>query len=272
MTHPLVGGVVLVTGASSGIGRELAIEIAPHAKSIALVARRKDRLDQLAAQLEKSKPGLKAFAVECDLADLAACDRMLETVEKELGPIDVVVNNAGFGDLGVFDKADWKKTKQMIDLNVTALVYLTHKLIGGMIARDRGGVLNVSSGFGLTFAPGGSVYVGTKHFVTGFTECVRLDVAGLNVVVTQVCPGPVTTEFNDNIGNFTGQEPPKFVTVTARQVAKGSIRAFLKKKAMYIPGFWMKLLIPLGMHTPRWLLRFLYGFGGKVLRKKQLSA
>jgi hypothetical protein len=272
MTHPLIGGVVLVTGASSGIGRELAIHVAPHAKAIALVARRKDRLDQLAAELEKSKPGLKAFAVECDLADLSACDRMLAEVMKELGPIDVLVNNAGFGDLGVFDKADWKKTKQMIDLNVTALVYLTHKVLPGMVERNRGGILNISSGFGLTFAPGGSTYVGTKHFVTGFTECLRLDMAGLDVVVTQVCPGPVKTEFSDNIGNFTGQEPPGFVTVTAKHVARGSVRAFLRKRAMYVPGFWISLLVPLGMHTPRWFLRFLYSFGGKILRRKQMSA
>lgn len=270
--HPLVDGIVVVTGSSSGIGREIAIEIAPHAKAIALVARRKDRLEKLAAELEKAKPGLKTLAVECDLGDLAACDRMIAEIEEKLGPIDVLVNNAGFGDLGVFDRADWKKTKQMIDLNVTALVYLTHKVIGKMVARAKGGILNISSGFGLTFAPGGSTYVGTKHFVSGFTECLRLDMAGTGVVVTQVCPGPVATEFNDNIGNFTGQEPPSLVVVSAKRVARASVRGFLKKKAMVIPGFWMKLLIPLGMHTPRIILRFLYAFGGKILRKKQLTA
>jgi len=197
---------------------------------------------------------------------------MIDEVKSKLGEIDVLVNNAGFGDIGVFDRADWKKTKQMIDLNVTALVYLTHKVLGGMVERNRGGILNISSGFGLNFAPGGTTYVGTKHFVTAFTECLRLDVAGLDVVVTQVCPGPVTTEFNDNIGNFTGAEPPRFVTVTAKRVARTAVRAFLKRRAMVIPGFWIGLLVPLGMHTPRWFLRFLYSFGGKLLRRKQLAS
>lgn len=271
MTHPLAGGVVVVTGASSGIGRELAMEMAPHAKAIALVARRKGRLDQLAAELEKSRPGLRVMAIECDLTDLAACDRMLADVRDNLGEVDVLVNNAGFGDLGVFDRADWKKTKQMIDLNVTALVYLTHKVLGGMVERNRGGILNVSSGWGVNFGPGLSAYVGTKHFVTGFTESLRLDMAGTSIVVTQVLPGPVATEFIDNIGNFTGRNPPAFVTVTAKRVARVALKGFLKRRAMIIPGFWMGIFIPLGMHTPRWLLRFLFSFGGKLLRRKQLA-
>ena len=264
-------GVVVITGASSGIGREIAFEISTHATAVALVARRVDRLEALASDLEKKKPGLKAIAVACDLVDLSACDAMLAEVESKLGPIDVLVNNAGFGDLGVFDRADWTKTKRMIDLNVVSLVYLTHKLLRGMVERARGGVLNISSGFGLTFGPGLAAYVGTKHFVSGFSECLRLDLAGTGVAVTQVCPGPVATEFNDTVGNFTGNEPPAFVVVSARRVARAAVRGYLKRRALVIPGFWMKLLIPLGMHSPRWVMRLLYAVAGKLLRKKQLA-
>jgi hypothetical protein len=181
------------------------------------------------------------------------------------------VNNAGFGDLGVFDRADWQKTKRMIDLNVTSLVYLTHKVLGGMVARRRGGILNISSGFGVTFMPGLSAYIGTKHFVSGFSEALRLDLAGTGVFVTQVCPGPVATEFGEHIGNFTGREPPSFVVVSAEKVARTAVRGFSARRALVIPGFWMKILIPLGMYTPRWILRLLYASAGKLLRKKQLA-
>lgn len=264
--------VAVITGASSGIGREIARAIAPHVKAIALVARRRDRLEALAAELEGGRPGLRARAFECDLVDLAAASAMLAEVKAAFGDVDVLVNNAGFGDFGVFDRADWEKTKRMIDLNVTSLVYLTHQVLPNMIERDRGAILNVSSGFGLTFSPGLAGYVGTKHFVSGFTESLRLDLAGTNVVATQVCPGPVATEFSEGIGNFTGREPPGFVTVTPDVVARAAVRGLLARRALVIPGLWMKLLVPLGMYTPRFVLRLLYASLGKLLRRKQLEA
>lgn len=272
MTHPLDGGVVLVTGASSGIGRELARQLAPRAKAVALVARRKERLDALAAELEAAKPGLRALAVSCDLSDLEACDRMLAEVERELGPVDVLVNNAGFGDMSMFDRADWPKTKRMIDVDVTALVYLTHRALPGMVARGRGGILNVSSGFGLNLAPGFAGYVGAKHFVTAFTECLRMDLCGTGVVVTQVCPGPVDTEFDDNLGNFLGRQAPAFVTLSPARVARAAVRAFLCRRALVIPGFWMKGLVRLGAWSPRWLLRWVYGLAARAMRRRQLAA
>ena len=136
MTHPLDGGVAVVTGASAGIGKELAAEIAPRAKAIALVARRKDRLEALAKELEASRPGLRALPIECDLSDLASCDAMLAEVESELGPVDVLVNNAGAGDMTIFDRAEWDKTRRMIELNVTALVYLPRCTAGTTRPRE----------------------------------------------------------------------------------------------------------------------------------------
>lgn len=271
MAHPLDGGVAVVTGASAGIGAALARAIAPRAKAIALVARRKERLEALAKELEAARPGLRAIAVACDLTDLGACDAMIAEVERELGPIDVLVNDAGFGDMGVYDRADWDKTRRMIDLNITALAYLVHKVAPGMVARGRGGILNISSGFGLTVTPGFSAYIGTKHFVSGFTEGLRMDLAGTGVVVTQVCPGPVATEFNDHLGNPTGQDPPKLLVISAEACARAAVRAFLARRALVVPGFWMKLLIGMGTSTPRWVLRLFWGPIAKVLRKKQLA-
>lgn len=268
MSSPIDDGRVLITGASSGIGRELALRIAHRAKAILLVARRRERLDELAAELTKLRPALEVRVFACDVTDRAATDAMLA----EAGTVDVLVNNAGLGDLGVFDRANWEKTERMIALNCTSLLYLTHRLVGAMVGRGRGGILNISSGFGLTFGPGMAAYIATKHFVSGFTEGLRLDVAGTGVVVTQVCPGPVATEFEENIGNFTGLHAPKFVEISAAACARASIRGFDWRRALVIPGFWIKVLLFLGLWTPRVILRLLYAPAARALRRKQLAA
>src|SRR6185369_4783177 len=120
----------------------------------------------------------------------------------------------------------------------------------GMVSRDRGGVLNVSSGFGLGVMPAFAAYIGTKHYVTGFTEGLYADLAGTRVTVTQVCPGPVATEFEDNVDNFTGMKPPAFIEITAEHCARAAVRGFDRRRAMIIPGFWMKLVMLSSDLTP----------------------
>ncbi len=271
VSSPIDQGVVLITGASSGIGRALALEIAGRARAVALVARRKDRLEALRAELLAARPGLEVLALGCDVTDRAQTDAMLAEVEAAVGPVDVLVNNAGFGDLGVFDLTDWGRIDQMIALNVVSLTYLTHRVVGPMVARGRGGIVQVSSGFGLTFLPGMAAYIGTKHYVTGFTESLRLDLSGTGVRVTQVCPGPVATEFNDHIGNFTGMDPPGIVTISAERCARAAVRALDRGRALVVPGLLMRLMIFLGVRSPRWLLRALYAPAGRALRRKQLA-
>jgi len=271
MPSPFDGGVVLITGASSGIGRALALQIAHRARAIALVARRKDRLEELKSELLTRNPSLRVAVSAADITKPEARDAMLAAVEAEVGPVDVLVNNAGFGDLGVFDRADWEKNERMIALNVTALTHLTHRVVRGMVARGRGGILNVSSGWGLTFGPGLSVYIGTKHFVTGFTEGLRLDLAGTGVRVTQVCPGPVATEFNDTVGNFTGMSPPGLVEISAERCARAAIRGLDRGRALVVPGLLIRLILFLGTKTPRFILRLFYAPVARLLRKKQLS-
>lgn len=271
MPSPFDDGVVLITGASSGIGRALALQLARRARAIALVARRKDRLDELKGELLKANPSLRVSVHACDITKPDDREAMVTAVEAVAGPVDVLVNNAGFGDLGVFDRTDWGKTERMIALNVTALTFLTHRLVKGMVARGRGGILNVSSGFGMTFAPGMATYVGTKHFVTGFTEGLRLDLAGTGVRVTQVCPGPVATEFIDTIGNFTGMAPPSIVEISPERCARSAIRALDWGRAMVVPGVIMWLVIFLGVVTPRWIMRLFFWPTARLLRKKQLA-
>jgi short-subunit dehydrogenase len=271
MPSPFDGGVVLITGASSGIGRALALQIAHRARAIALVARRKDRLEELKSELLTRNPSLRVVVSAADITKPEAREAMIAAVEAEAGPVDVLVNNAGFGDLGVFDRADWEKNERMIALNVTALTHLTHRVVRGMVARGRGGILNVSSGWGLTFGPGLSVYIGTKHFVTGFTEGLRLDLAGTGVRVTQVCPGPVATEFNDTVGNFTGMSPPGLVEISAERCARAAIRGLDRGRALVVPGLLIRLILFLGTKTPRFILRLFYAPVARLLRKKQLS-
>jgi short-subunit dehydrogenase len=202
------------------------------------------------------------------LTDCAAIDAMLAAVADEVGTVDILVNNAGFGDMGMFDLADWTKTKRMIDVNVTALCYLTHRLVGPMVARGRGGVLMVSSGFGLTFLPGFAGYVGTKHFVSGFSESLRLDLRSSGVVVTQICPGPVATEFEEHVGNFVGR-PQGFAEISAERCARVALRGLERGRAVVIPGVIIGVAMLLARLTPRWLLRLIYAPGARWLRKKQ---
>ncbi|EYF00979.1 SDR family NAD(P)-dependent oxidoreductase [Chondromyces apiculatus] len=271
MTSPLDQGVVLITGASSGIGRALALRLGPRAKALVLAARRKDRLEALREELTRATPALNVLVVECDVTDRTQTDAMVTRIEADLGGVDVLVNNAGYGDLGAFDLADWQKTERMIALNVTSLTYLTHRVLRRMVARRRGGVMNVSSGFGLTFGPGMAAYIGTKHFVSGFTEGLRLDLAGTGVRVMQVCPGPVATEFHDTVGNFTGMDVPGLLMISAETCAAAAIRGFDRGRALVVPGFLMRVLLFLGGYSPRWLLRVLYAPAARALRRKQLA-
>src|SRR5262245_30878299 len=211
MRPPIDGAYVLITGASSGIGRELARLLAPRAHTLVLVARSVERLAELSSELEKVRPELQVVVDKCDLSVVGAEAAMLERVLPKVGRIDVLVNNAGVGDMSLFDMSDPKRVIDMIHLNVTSQVALTRALVGPMVERGSGGILNISSGFGLSFLPGFAAYIGTKHFTTGFTEALRSDLAGTGVVVTQVCPGPVATEFEQNIGNFTGVKQPSIV-------------------------------------------------------------
>lgn len=263
--------VVMITGASSGIGRELARQLAPRAKTLILVARRRDRLEELRAELAALRPELGVHLEVRDLADTTALKAMVASVREAVGDVDVLINNAGVGDLGIFDRSDARKIECMITLNVTSLALLTHALLPSMVEKRRGGILNVSSSFGLAFLPGFAAYIGTKHFVTGFTESLRADLAGTGVTVTQICPGPVATEFEQNVGNFTGQKIPSFVEISGERCARIALRAFERGRALVIPGFLMRAVMLMTALTPRFALRIFANVVGRTLRKHQLA-
>ena len=272
MASPIDGGTVLVTGASSGIGMALARMIAMRASTLVVVARRVDRLVNLKEELTNARRALRVEVIACDLSRRDEVEKLVSTLAARSLTIDVLVNNAGVGLMGMFDLADPARVVRMIDLNVTSLTMLTSALLPGMVERGRGGVLNVSSGFGLAAMPAFAAYIGTKHYVTGFTEGLHADLAGTGVRVTQVCPGPVATEFESGIGNFTGQKAPGFLEITAEQCARAALRGFDRGRAMVVPGFWMKLVMLVNDLSPRFMRRLFARMLGPAARKKQLGA
>ncbi|MHC4829738.1 MAG: SDR family NAD(P)-dependent oxidoreductase [Planctomycetota bacterium] len=262
------GVSALVTGASSGIGREIARQLAPDVGRLVLVARRASRLEELAAELKQARADLRVDIHPCDLNDRAALVKVLEAIDAG-GPIDVLINNAGLGDVGLFELADWEKLEGLMTLNMNALTFLCRHYVNSMIERKRGGILNVSSGFGLVFMPGVATYMATKQYVTAFTEALRLEVKGLGISVTQCCPGPVKTEFEGMAGNPTGQSVPGFMEITPQHCARSALKGLGRGRAMVSPGFLPWLITGLGRLSPRWVLRIAFGWMAPALRKRQ---
>lgn len=267
MRPPVDNGVILLTGASSGIGAAMATLLAPRASGIALVARRADRLTALAERL-RHHPNLTVTVHPCDLTDLDATAAMVDAVEAAHGQVDVLINNAGLGDIVLFENSSWEKNRRMIDVNITALLFVTHRVLPGMVARGAGGICNVSSGFGLTWMPLFAAYVGTKHFVSGFSESLRCELAGTGVAVTHICPGPVATEFEAQAENRTAHAVPALVQISAEQCARQGLHGFLRGRALVVPGWISWFGITLGRMTPSWVLRRLYAAQGPRQRRR----
>lgn len=251
----------------------IAREVAPRAKTLILVARRVNILEELKTELQTKNPKLNVEVFACDLADREATKTLPARLrERGVDAVDVLVNNAGVGMMGMFDRADPDKLANMIDLNVTGPTLLTRALLPGMIERKRGGLINVSSGFGMAVMPSFAAYCATKHYITGFTEALVSDLAGTHVTVTQVCPGPVATEFEQQIGNFTGVKAPSFVEISATRCARSAIRGFDRGRAMVIPGIVIRVVMWINALSPRFMRRLVASLIGRVARKKELSA
>lgn len=264
------GGTILVTGASSGIGMAIARLVAPRAKTIVLVARRVDRLEELKRALLEHRSSLRVEVIPCDLSSREDLAKLVAEVGERGVEVDVLVNDAGVGMMGMFERADVAKTTFTIDVNVTSLTLLTLAFLPRMVERRSGGVINISSGFGLGVTPMFAAYLATKHYVTGFTEGLCADLAGTGVVVTQVCPGPVRTEFEQTMGNASGTKVPAFIEISAEHCARSAIRAFERRRAMVVPGITMKIVMLINALSPRFMRRAFAGLLGRIVRKKQL--
>lgn len=251
-TMKLDGCSALITGASAGIGREFARQLASRARSLLLIARRDERLIELADELQRKQPKLIVHIRKVDLVDLAQLQDFLAWLAREKLQIDLLINNAGLGDSGPFAESNPDRNKEMTLVNVTALTLLTRHLLPDMIAQRRGGILNVSSSAGFLPIPGSTVYAATKAYVTSFSEALRAELCGTGVSVCALCPGPVVTEFQQ-VAKRAGVQPdigPKFLVVTVEQAVRDALAAFEAGRPLIIPGFAMKLLMLIGRLMP----------------------
>ena len=187
----------LITGATAGLGEEFARQLAPVAARLILVGRRKDRLASLSESLRDQYPALAVETIPADLAISSERVRLASHIIRGEFPVNLLVNNAGLGDLGPFDTADWNRLEPMLSVNVAALTHLTHLFLPMLRASSPAAVLNVSSVAGFFPLPEMAVYAATKAYVTSFSEALRIELAPHGVTVTALCPGPVPTEFFD---------------------------------------------------------------------------
>lgn len=226
MTRP----VTLVTGASAGLGTEFARLCAGRGEEVVLVARRRDRLEALAAEL-----GPKAHVVAADLAMPEAAAALLGEVDRLGLSVGALINNAGFGGGGRFSEQARERQIDMIDLNVRALTELAHRVLPAMLARRSGAILNVASTAAFQPGPGSAVYFATKAYVLSFTEALHEELKGTGVKVSALCPGATATEFGVAAG-YSGKMLDRF-TADARAVAQAGLRGLDRNQAIVIPGF-----------------------------------
>lgn len=243
---------VVVTGASSGIGAEIARGLGRRGYSLVLVARREDRLRELAEQLNLEN-SVQAEVLPLDLAENTARARLVERITRQT-PAGLV-NSAGFGTNGLFQSLDPRRETEQVTVNALALMELTRAVLPGMIARGSGAVLNIGSIAGFQPLPDAAVYSATKAFVQTFSEAVHEGLRGTGVSCTALCPGPVPTEWWEVAGAaVTPQSGLGPVAMTAGDVAEAAIGGMLTGKRLVIPGIGAKLMGVGGRFTPRSLL------------------
>lgn len=240
---------ILITGASSGMGEEIARKLASEAKVLILVARRKSKLIALATELQSNFPQLTVHALPCDLTDINALHTLSRDIYHVTDEVDVLINTAGIGQIDFFETTSFDAIQHMVQLNILSFTYLTREFLPSMIKRGHGGILNFSSFFGLKTLPGYAAYAGTKFYVSGFTETLRAEVAGTGVVVSGVFPGPVRSAFWD-IPNAKLMGPPSFLFISVEQCVRSALNGFRKGRAHIIPGLRIKLFLLFLALTP----------------------
>lgn len=244
MTSP----VALITGASAGLGEDFARQLAAQGRRLVLVARRKDRLDALAAELGEAR------AIGLDLSEPGAAGRLMADIGGHGEHVDLLVNNAGFGLTGRFSDLDGKRQRQMIDLNCGTLVELAHAVLPGMIERRTGAILNLASTAAFQPGPGMAVYFATKAFVLSFSEALHEEVRHQGINVTALCPGPTATEFGE-IAGFGPSSPSSHLAARSGPVAEAGLRGLKAGRAIVVPGLMNKATAQASRFFPRAMVR-----------------
>jgi uncharacterized protein len=245
-------GVVIVTGASSGIGEEIAREFARRGYRLVLVARRADRLTALAEEL-----GGKAHVLPADLSSRDERAALPDQVAA-LGVVpDILVNNAGMSNLGPVAQSDVEAELRLIEVDVSAVVDLCSRFVPGMVARGRGAVLNVASVGAFGPVPGQATYGAAKGFVLSYTDAMREELRGTGVTAATLCPGPVRTGFGEGMGipdEEAEKSLPKFLWEEPDAVAKTAVDGLASGKRVIVPGVANRIAAVINHHLPRRLL------------------
>ena len=255
------GSTVIITGASAGIGREFARQLAPAARKIILVARRNDRLEVLESELKAINPGLELFGRPLDLRDRVKLERFCDWLDESGLSIDLLINNAGLGDHGLFVESAWERVRSMLQVNVEALTYLTLRILPVMRKAGKGAILNVASVAGLLPLPNSAVYAATKAYVINFSEGIRAELRSSNISVTALCPGPVDTEFLALATRGTTPQKhtaPDFFVVPTQEVVRQALEAVVHDRARVIPGLTVNLAMSAIAFLPMFIKRLLY--------------
>lgn len=261
---PSTSTTALITGASSGIGAEIARELAARGHGLTLVARRRDRLEALAEELSTAH-AVRAEVETCDLTSAEARAGLIEAVERRALAVDVLVNNAGFGNGGLFHELDTEDELDMVRTNVEALLHLCHAFTPGMVRRGAGAVLNVASIAAFQPVPRQATYGATKAFVLSLTDAMSADLHGTGVTVSSLCPGPVPTEFGEVAGVDESLMTLPGLSVSPEDVARAAIDGLERGKRVIVPGAAIRATALLASMSPRWVtleaMRRLYPVG-----------
>lgn len=249
LPEPSADTNVVITGASSGIGTEIARGLARRGYPLMLVARREERLVELADELRQDH-GIRIDVLPMDLADDEARGQLIERIGRD--PVAGLCNSAGFGTSGPFYTLPLEREREEVVLNALALMELTHAALPGMVERGAGAVLNIASVAGFQPLPGMAVYSGTKAFVQTFSEAVHEELHGTGVSCTVLCPGPVPTEWAD-IANAQ-QWSVGIAQVSPGDVAEAAIDGMLEGKRSVVPGLVPKIVGIGGRFAPRSVL------------------
>jgi uncharacterized protein len=262
----------LVTGASSGIGLEIAKALAPKLDSLIIVARRLARLEEVAKELQCHFPTLNITAQAADLADPQALEDLLRQLKARRLGVDVLVNNAGLGESELFERSQWSRIRQIVEVNIFALLRLSHYVLPRMISRGHGAILNIGSGAGYAAMPNAAVYTASKHFVRAFTESLRAQLVGTEIVVSEAAPGPVDSEFDQVAGIEGGATPAQSVLrITAHECATDIVRQFERGAPVIFPGRNYRWLMKVQPLMPRRLVAIQVAEAAREIRDKKVA-
>jgi hypothetical protein len=262
---PSDDSTALVTGASSGIGEQLARGLARRGHGVTLVARRVEPLERLAAELERDH-GVKADFVSADLADPGARDELAAEMERRGRTVEILVNCAGFGYYGPFVENGRENEVQQVRVLVEAVIDLTARYLPGMVERGRGAVVNVSSTAGIQPLPHNASYSGAKAFVDFWSDAVHSELEGTGVTMTAVLPGPVQTGFQEAADNeYFTERMPGFTFKAPERVAEDALRAAERGRRSVVPGgLPVRAWFRPGRFAPR---RLQLAIGGRLMRR-----